>query len=55
MPATILDGNKLAAQIKDEVAQEVRKLAETGRITSELLRELKRVTGHDLTKTAAER
>ena len=31
------------------------RLAATGRITPELLRELKRVTGHDLTKTAAER
>lgn len=35
--------------------QRDRKLAETGRITSELLRELKRLTGHDLTKTAAGR
>jgi peptidoglycan hydrolase-like protein with peptidoglycan-binding domain len=35
--------------------QRDRKMAETGRITPELLRELKRVTGHDLTKTAAER
>ena len=35
--------------------QHDRKLAETGRITSELLRELKRLTGHDLTKTAAGR
>jgi peptidoglycan hydrolase-like protein with peptidoglycan-binding domain len=35
--------------------QRDRKMAQTGRITPELLRELKRVTGHDLTKTAAER
>jgi peptidoglycan hydrolase-like protein with peptidoglycan-binding domain len=35
--------------------QRDRKMAATGRITPELLRELKRVTGHDLTKTAAER
>ena len=35
--------------------QHDRKIAETGRITPELLRELKRVTGRDLTKTAAER
>jgi peptidoglycan hydrolase-like protein with peptidoglycan-binding domain len=35
--------------------QRDRKMAETGRITPELLRELKRLTGHDLTKTAAER
>ena len=33
--------------------QHDRKIAETGRITPELLRELKRVTGRDLTKTAA--
>ena len=31
--------------------QHDRKIAETGRITPELLRELKRVTGRDLTKT----
>jgi methylenetetrahydrofolate dehydrogenase (NADP+)/methenyltetrahydrofolate cyclohydrolase len=30
MPAIILDGNKLAAQIKEEVAQEVRELAAAG-------------------------
>jgi peptidoglycan hydrolase-like protein with peptidoglycan-binding domain len=35
--------------------QHDRKIAETGRITPELLRELKRVTGRDLTKTAAQR
>ncbi len=35
--------------------QHDRKMAETGRITPELLRELKRVTGRDLTKMAAER
>lgn len=35
--------------------QHDRKIAETGRITPELLRELKRVTGRDLTKMAAER
>jgi peptidoglycan hydrolase-like protein with peptidoglycan-binding domain len=35
--------------------QRDRKMAVTGRITPELLRELKRVTGRDLTKTAAER
>lgn len=35
--------------------QRDRKIAETGRITPELLRELKRVTGRDLTKMAAER
>jgi peptidoglycan hydrolase-like protein with peptidoglycan-binding domain len=35
--------------------QHDRKMAATGRITPELLRELKRVTGRDLTKTAAER
>jgi peptidoglycan hydrolase-like protein with peptidoglycan-binding domain len=35
--------------------QRDRKMAETGLITPELLRELKRVTGRDLTKTAAER
>jgi len=34
--------------------QRDRKIAETGRITPELLRELKRVTGRDLTKMAAE-
>ncbi len=34
--------------------QHDRKIAETGRITPELLRELKRVTGRDLTKMAAE-
>jgi len=33
--------------------QRDRKIAETGRVTPELLRELKRVTGRDLTKTAA--
>ena len=33
--------------------QHDRKIRETGRITPELLRELKRVTGRDLTKTAA--
>jgi peptidoglycan hydrolase-like protein with peptidoglycan-binding domain len=33
--------------------QRDRNIAETGRITPELLRELKRVTGRDLTKTAA--
>jgi peptidoglycan hydrolase-like protein with peptidoglycan-binding domain len=33
--------------------QHDRKIAETGRITPQLLRELKRVTGRDLTKTAA--
>ncbi len=33
--------------------QHDRKLRESGRMTPELLRELKRVTGHDLTKTAA--
>jgi peptidoglycan hydrolase-like protein with peptidoglycan-binding domain len=33
--------------------QHDRKIHETGRITPELLRELKRVTGRDLTKTAA--
>jgi peptidoglycan hydrolase-like protein with peptidoglycan-binding domain len=33
--------------------QRDRKMAETGRITPELMRELKRVTGRDLTKTAA--
>jgi peptidoglycan hydrolase-like protein with peptidoglycan-binding domain len=35
--------------------QHDRKMAETGRITPALLRELKRVTGRDLTKVAAER
>jgi peptidoglycan hydrolase-like protein with peptidoglycan-binding domain len=35
--------------------QHDRKMSETGRITPELLRELKRVTGRDLTKMAAER
>jgi peptidoglycan hydrolase-like protein with peptidoglycan-binding domain len=35
--------------------QHDRKITETGRITPELLRELKRVTGRDLTKMAAER
>jgi len=35
--------------------QRDRKIAETGRITPELLVELKRVTGRDLTKTAAKR
>jgi peptidoglycan hydrolase-like protein with peptidoglycan-binding domain len=35
--------------------QHDRKIAETGKITPELLRELKRVTGRDLTKLAAER
>jgi peptidoglycan hydrolase-like protein with peptidoglycan-binding domain len=35
--------------------QRDRKMAQTGRITPELLRELKRITGQDLTKTAAER
>jgi len=35
--------------------QHDRKMAQTGRITPELLRELKRVTGRDLTKMAAER
>jgi peptidoglycan hydrolase-like protein with peptidoglycan-binding domain len=35
------------------IFQRDRKIAETGRITPELLRELKRVTGRDLTKTAA--
>jgi len=35
--------------------QRDRKMAETGRITPELLAELKRVTGRDLTKVAAER
>jgi peptidoglycan hydrolase-like protein with peptidoglycan-binding domain len=35
--------------------QRDRKMAETGRITPEVLRELKRLTGHDLTKTAAGR
>lgn len=35
--------------------QHDRKMRETGRITPELLRELKRVTGRDLTKMAAER
>jgi peptidoglycan hydrolase-like protein with peptidoglycan-binding domain len=33
--------------------QHDRKIRETGRITPELLRELKRVTGRDLAKTAA--
>ena len=33
--------------------QHDRKLRETGRISPELMRELKRVTGHDLAKTAA--
>jgi peptidoglycan hydrolase-like protein with peptidoglycan-binding domain len=33
--------------------QHDRKVAETGRVTPELLQELKRVTGRDLTKTAA--
>jgi peptidoglycan hydrolase-like protein with peptidoglycan-binding domain len=33
--------------------QHDRKIAETGKITPELLRELKSVTGHDLTKLAA--
>jgi peptidoglycan hydrolase-like protein with peptidoglycan-binding domain len=33
--------------------QHDRKIAETGKITPELLRELKRVTGRDLTKLAA--
>jgi peptidoglycan hydrolase-like protein with peptidoglycan-binding domain len=33
--------------------QHDRKIAQTGRITPELLRELKRVTGRDLAKTAA--
>jgi peptidoglycan hydrolase-like protein with peptidoglycan-binding domain len=33
--------------------QRDRKIRETGRITPELLRELKRVTGRDITKTAA--
>lgn len=33
--------------------QRDRKMAQTGRITPELMRELKRVTGRDLTKTAA--
>lgn len=33
--------------------QHDRKIAETGRISPELLRELKRVTGRDMTKTAA--
>jgi peptidoglycan hydrolase-like protein with peptidoglycan-binding domain len=33
--------------------QRDRKIAETGRLSPELLRELKRVTGRDLTKTAA--
>jgi peptidoglycan hydrolase-like protein with peptidoglycan-binding domain len=35
--------------------QHDRKMPETGRISPELLRELKRVTGRDLTKMAAER
>ena len=35
--------------------QHDRKIAETGQITPELLRELKRVTGRDLTKLAAKR
>jgi len=35
--------------------QRDRKIAETGKITPELLAELKRVTGHDLTRMAAER
>jgi peptidoglycan hydrolase-like protein with peptidoglycan-binding domain len=35
--------------------QHDRKMAETGQISPELLRELKRVTGRDLTKMAAER
>jgi peptidoglycan hydrolase-like protein with peptidoglycan-binding domain len=35
--------------------QRDRKIAQTGRITPELLAELKRVTGRDLTKTAANR
>jgi peptidoglycan hydrolase-like protein with peptidoglycan-binding domain len=35
--------------------QHDRKITETGRISPELLRELKRVTGRDLTKMAAER
>jgi peptidoglycan hydrolase-like protein with peptidoglycan-binding domain len=35
--------------------QHDRKMRETGRISPELLRELKRVTGRDLTKMAAER
>jgi peptidoglycan hydrolase-like protein with peptidoglycan-binding domain len=35
--------------------QRDRKIAETGKITPELLAELKRVTGEDLTKMAAER
>src|SRR4051812_21286598 len=30
MPATLLDGTKLAAQIREEIAHEVRQLAETG-------------------------
>jgi peptidoglycan hydrolase-like protein with peptidoglycan-binding domain len=33
--------------------QKDRKLAQTGRITPDLLAELKRVTGHDLTRTAS--
>jgi peptidoglycan hydrolase-like protein with peptidoglycan-binding domain len=33
--------------------QRDRNVAETGRVTPELLNELKRVTGRDLTKTAA--
>jgi peptidoglycan hydrolase-like protein with peptidoglycan-binding domain len=37
------------------VFQKDRKIAQTGRITPELLAELKRVTGRDLTKMAAER
>src|SRR6185312_4089107 len=35
--------------------QHDRKMSETGRITPELLRELKRVTGRDMTKMAAKR
>jgi peptidoglycan hydrolase-like protein with peptidoglycan-binding domain len=33
--------------------QRDRKIPDSGRITPELLREMKRVTGRDLTKTAA--
>jgi peptidoglycan hydrolase-like protein with peptidoglycan-binding domain len=46
-------GNATTRAIK--AFQRDRKIAETGRITPDLTRELKRVTGRDLTKTAAER
>lgn len=44
-------GSATAGAIK--AFQRDRDIESTGRITSELLSELKRVTGHDLTKTAA--